>query len=139
LNEVVINKGYYTEKQRYSVGNVGQVTSKDIEKQPVQNPLLALQGRVPGIEITQLTGFANSGGCLSLNIVLSQKISNLDQIQIIAYGQTTKRLSTGNVSTVKSSDIEKQPVNNPLLALQGRVPGLFITQSTGLPGCGVTI
>ena len=45
MQEVVINKGYYTEKQRYSVGNASKVTSKDIEKQTVQNPLLAL-GRV---------------------------------------------------------------------------------------------
>jgi TonB-linked SusC/RagA family outer membrane protein len=61
LNEVVINKGYYTEKQRETVGNVATVTSKDIENQPVNNPLLALQGRVPGIEITQLTGMPGGG------------------------------------------------------------------------------
>jgi TonB-linked SusC/RagA family outer membrane protein len=61
LNEVVINKGYYTEKQRFSVGNVGKITAKDIEKQPVANPLLALQGRIPGIEITQLTGLPGTG------------------------------------------------------------------------------
>ena len=60
-------------------------------------------------------------------------------MQIIAYGTTTKRLSTGNVSTVKAEDIEKQPVNNPLLALQGRVPGLFITQAIGISGGGVTV
>lgn len=28
---------------------------------------------------------------------------------------------------------------NPLLALQGRVPGLFITQNTGIPGGGITV
>jgi hypothetical protein len=32
LNEVVINKGYYTEKQKLSVSNVATVTAKDIEK-----------------------------------------------------------------------------------------------------------
>jgi len=40
---------------------------------------------------------------------------------------------------VKAEDIEKQPVNNPLLALQGRVPGLVIEQTSGLPGAGVTV
>lgn len=75
-----------------------------------------------------------------LAINLQPKSSNtLDETVVIAYGTTTRRLSTGNVSSVKASDIEKQPVNNPLLALQGRVPGLFITQSTGLPGTGVTV
>jgi TonB-linked SusC/RagA family outer membrane protein len=74
-----------------------------------------------------------------LNIVLSQKISNLDQIQIIAYGTTTKRFATGNVSSIKSEEIEKQTVNNPILALQGRVPGIIISQNTGMPGGSINI
>ncbi len=67
------------------------------------------------------------------------KISPLDVIQIEAYRTNTKRLSTSNISTVKSADIEKQPVTNSLLALQGRVPGMQITQSSGVPGSGVTV
>lgn len=70
---------------------------------------------------------------------LKTKTSELDEVQIIGYGQTTKRLQTGNVGSVKAVDIEKHPVNNPLLALQGRVPGLRITQNTGVPGGGITV
>ncbi len=73
------------------------------------------------------------------NITLQTKVSNLDELQVIAYGTTTKRLNTGNVSTVKSSEIALQPVLNPMLALQGRVPGLQITQSTGVPGSAVLL
>ncbi len=75
------------------------------------------------------------------NILVSLAVSTspLDEVQVIAYGTTTQRLSTGVVSTVKAKDIEKQPVNNPLLALQGRVPGLVVTQSTGLPGSGISV
>jgi TonB-linked SusC/RagA family outer membrane protein len=61
LNEIVIQKGYYTEKQRYTLGNSVHIDSKQIEKAPVQNPLLAIQGLTPGVEITQLTGM-NGGG-----------------------------------------------------------------------------
>ena len=74
-----------------------------------------------------------------LVIVLSRSTSPLDEIVVIAYGTTTQRTSTGNVSTVKSEDIEKQPVDNPLLALEGRVPGLYISQATGVPGSAVTV
>jgi TonB-linked SusC/RagA family outer membrane protein len=66
LNEVVINKGYYTERQRVSVSNVGKVTSKEIERQPINNPLLALEGRVPGLVVTQSTGIP--GGGISIRI-----------------------------------------------------------------------
>ncbi|HEX4850221.1 MAG TPA: TonB-dependent receptor plug domain-containing protein, partial [Puia sp.] len=94
-------------------------------------------------EIDQSNGF-RPGQTLSLssslNIVLSQKISSLTEIVINkGYYKEQKKFSTGNVSKVTSKDIEQQPVLNPLLALQGRVPGLFITQANGLPGSGVTV
>jgi TonB-dependent starch-binding outer membrane protein SusC len=60
LNEIIVNKGYYTEKQKTSISNVATVTSNEIEKQPVGNPLLALQGRVPGLFILQPSGIAGS-------------------------------------------------------------------------------
>lgn len=65
--------------------------------------------------------------------------SKLDEIQIQAYGQTSRRLNTGNIGTVNAADIEKQPVTNALLALQGRVAGLFVTQGSGLPNSTVQV
>lgn len=63
----------------------------------------------------------------------------LDEVKVIAYGQTSQRLSVGNIASVSAKDIEKQPVSNPLLALEGRVPGLSITPSSGVAGSGVTV
>lgn len=74
-----------------------------------------------------------------ISLTLPIRVMSLDEFQVIAYGQTTKRLNTGNVSSVKASDISKQPVNNAILALQGRVPGMEITQATGLPGGGIKV
>jgi len=71
---------------------------------------------------------------VKLAISLKHTTSSLDEVQIIAYGTTTKRLNTGDVTTVTSQEIEEQPVSNPILALEGRVPGMFITQQSGLPG-----
>jgi TonB-linked SusC/RagA family outer membrane protein len=79
------------------------------------------------------------GGKTEILAKLTTKTSQLDEVQIIAYGQTTKRFQTGNVTTVKGEDIQKQPVSNPLLALQGRVPGLLVTQTSGIAGGGVTV
>jgi TonB-linked SusC/RagA family outer membrane protein len=74
-----------------------------------------------------------------LRIQLKVAIGTLDEIQFVAYGTTSKRLNTGNVASVKANDIEKQPVQNPLLALQGRVPGLFVMQTSGLSGTSLKI
>ncbi len=75
------------------------------------------------------------------NIIVGLEISTskLDEVQIIAYGTSSQRYQTGNVASIKSKDIEKSPVNNPLLALQGRVPGLNISQANGLPGGGIKV
>lgn len=72
-------------------------------------------------------------------IKLQPFIETLDETVVIAYGKTSKRLTTGNTVTVKAKDIETNPVNNPLLALEGRVPGLEISQASGLPGSGVSV
>lgn len=72
-------------------------------------------------------------------ITLQKSNSVLDEAQVIAYGTTTKRLSTSAVSSVKAEDIERQPVSNPLAALQGRVPGLVITQTSGVPGASFKV
>jgi TonB-linked SusC/RagA family outer membrane protein len=93
--------------------------------------------------IITYTGFATKTAKVSLKlptvIYLRPSTSELDQVQVIAYGTTTKRFSTGNVATVTAADIAKNPVSNPLLALSGRVSGLVINQTTGMPGGAVSV
>jgi TonB-linked SusC/RagA family outer membrane protein len=73
------------------------------------------------------------------HVTLEQKDSKLDAVQVIAYGSNTKRFSIGSATTVTSADIENQPVTNVLSALQGRVPGLVVTEGSGAPGAAVRI
>jgi TonB-linked SusC/RagA family outer membrane protein len=77
------------------------------------------------------------GRMISVQLIASN--DKLDEVQVIAYGTVLKRLNPGDVTTIKAGDIEKEPVANPLLALQGRAAGVFVTQSTGLPGSGVSV
>ena len=56
LKEVVVNKGYYQEKRELSTGNVSSLTGKEISEQPVSSPLQALEGRIPGLQISQTSG-----------------------------------------------------------------------------------
>jgi TonB-linked SusC/RagA family outer membrane protein len=70
-------------------------------------------------------------------IGLETSNSKLDEVQIMAYGTTSQRLNTGDITSVTSIDIEKQPINNPLYALQGRVSGLLVTPTSGLSGSAV--
>jgi TonB-dependent starch-binding outer membrane protein SusC len=74
-------------------------------------------------------------------VVVQLKISpdKLDEVQVLAYGQTTtRRLNTGSVSRVTGEEIARQPVTNVLQALVGRTAGMSITQASGIAGSEVT-
>lgn len=116
------NNGVTTDGQgRFTLNNVDPNASLEISFVGRETQMLSVKGKTV------------------FSVALGQKTGILDETVVIAYGTTTKRLNTGNVSTVKYSDIQKQPVNNPILALQGRVPGMTITQSSGISGSAVNI
>ncbi|WP_461791373.1 SusC/RagA family TonB-linked outer membrane protein [Pedobacter sp.] len=74
-----------------------------------------------------------------INVTLVEMSGQLDQVQVIAYGTTTRRLNTGSVGTISAKDIANQPVSNPLAAMIGRVPGLVVTQQSGVPGSSFSV
>ena len=73
LEEVVINKGYYTTSKKLNTGSAVQVMAKELERQPLTNPITALQGIVPGMYIKQASGVSGS-----LNTVLIRGRSSLN-------------------------------------------------------------
>ena len=72
-------------------------------------------------------------------IQLKTAIENLDETIVIAYGATTQRLNVGNITKVRGDEIALQPVSNVLATLEGRVPGMVVTQTSGVPGSSVTV
>jgi len=74
------------------------------------------------------------GNLITFNIILEPNLQDIDEVQIIAYGTTTKRLNTGSISSIKSKQIETRPVSNIIQALQGQVAGISVTNFS--PGVG---
>lgn len=146
-------------EQKVTIDVSGRVTDKD--GKPLEGASVAVQAKKIGtttnsngvfvlkglseddVLTISFTGFTDQqikvGNKTSFLVKMEISDNPLDEIQVVAYGNSSKRKQTGNVSIVKASVIEKQPVSNPLLALQGRVPGLFITQSNGMPGGAVQV
>jgi TonB-linked SusC/RagA family outer membrane protein len=75
----------------------------------------------------------------SLLVKLNLAVNSLDETVIKGYYSTTQRLNTGTVSKVSGREISRQTVSNPIIALQGRVPGLYISQSSGISGSSITV
>lgn len=69
-----------------------------------------------------------------LSITLKYAAPSLDEIVVEGYGHTTRRFNTGAIVRMNGEDIGKQPVGNVLAALEGRLPGLVVTQANGVSG-----
>ena len=72
-------------------------------------------------------------------VTMAVATNTLDQVVLQGYGKTSQRFATGNITRITAKEIEDQPVSNPLLALQGRVPGLVITQTNGYASAPVNV
>ncbi|BAU51901.1 SusC/RagA family TonB-linked outer membrane protein [Mucilaginibacter gotjawali] len=78
-------------------------------------------------------------GQKALTVVLKQKTNSLDEVHIIAYGTSTQRNTVGSITKVSGADISAQPVTNPLAGLEGRVPGMVVSSTSGIPGASFTL
>ena len=70
----------------------------------------------------------------SVRVVLVPDETNLDEVMVVAYGTAKKSAFTGSAAVVKSEDIAKISVANPVDALTGKVSGVQINSATGQPG-----
>ncbi len=74
-----------------------------------------------------------------INVSLKEDAVGLEDVVVIGYGTVKRRDLTGAVASVKADDIVKTPTNNPLEAVQGMVPGLDITRSSGNAGASMNV
>jgi len=60
LQDITVDKGYYTTSQKLNTGSTVQVTAQQLEQQPQSNPISSLEGLVPGMYIRQSSGVAGA-------------------------------------------------------------------------------
>ena len=73
------------------------------------------------------------------SIVLQLAPEGLDQAVVQAYGKTSRRTSTGNIHVVNSADGFDVPSGSLQDALEGMVPGLFISEPNGTAGSAKSV
>ena len=80
-----------------------------------------------------------SGRKDNLTIYLSEDAISLDATVVVGYGTQKKVNLTGAISTVESADLQDRVAPTLSHMLQGSVPGLNVTTSSGRPGNGASI
>jgi TonB-linked SusC/RagA family outer membrane protein len=75
----------------------------------------------------------------TITVTLMPDVKRLDEVVVVGYGTMKKSDLTGAVASVKASDITGTKSSNAIEALQGKVAGLDMTQSSGQAGAGFNV
>ncbi len=78
-----------------------------------------------------------TGSNLQVNLTNSNAV--LNEVVVIGYGTSRKKDLTGAVVQVGQKDFVKGPITNPEQLIAGKVPGVQVSQNSGLPGAGSRI
>jgi len=151
LQEVVINAGYYTTTERERTGSIEKITAKEIERQPVGNPLQALQGRMPGVQVVQGSGVrglatsiqirgqnslrntANNNGNLPLYVVDGVPINSspIRTSGLLTNTPGLDPLNTLNLANVESIEVLKDADATAIYGSRGAHGVVLITTKKG--------
>ena len=110
---------------------IGTVTDSD-EKFNLSVPLDAktLTFSFVGMK-TQETAI---GTKTTISLVLEEATTALDEVVAVGYGTMKKMDLTGSIASVSAKNLKNHPMNDFSQALQGRVSGVSVTNTSGAPG-----
>jgi len=74
-----------------------------------------------------------------INIVLQQDVLGLDEIVVVGYGTQRKEAVTGSVVSIRGDIMREIPSTNMSQALQGRIAGVEMSQTSSKPGAEMQI
>ena len=81
----------------------------------------------------------NVTGKSTVNIVMEDEATNLDDLVVIGYGSVRRKDLTGSVATVSNEALAAVPVASVTEALTGKMAGVNITTTEGSPDADVKI
>lgn len=132
----------------------GKVTNNENEPLPGVNVLIkgTIQGVITDVDGMYTIADVPSSGTLvfsfvgmvtkevavgnqtRIDIILNEDIQNLDEVVIVGYGQVKRANLAGSVTDISASEIKDIPSANLSTALEGRLAGVKVSQSSGRPG-----
>jgi TonB-linked SusC/RagA family outer membrane protein len=74
-----------------------------------------------------------------LTIILAEDSKALEEVVVVGYGTVKKRDLTGAVASVSSEQLRQSPALSATEAIQGKIPGVLVTNSSWTPGATPSI
>ena len=119
---------------RATTGSGGQYTLHGVPSGSVTVRVQSI-GYAPGERTLTLT----AGDTATTNFALRQTAVLLGPVVVVGYGTQNRSQVTGAVTTVTGAEVANTPVASMDAALQGKAPGVQVTQNSGDPGNGITV
>jgi TonB-dependent starch-binding outer membrane protein SusC len=79
------------------------------------------------------------GSLTTVNISLESDVRQLGEVVVVGYGTIEKKDLIGAVGIASKKDFGEVPVSNAQQLIQGKISGVQVVNSSGLPGSGVRI
>lgn len=79
------------------------------------------------------------GDRTSIDVTLAENSSQLDEVVVVGYTTQKRSEISGSVASIKSKDLAERPILRVEQALQGKVAGVQVAQSSGSPGSPLTV
>ena len=130
LNEVVVT-GYTTQRKADLTGAVSTVSISEMAKQNENNPMKALQGRVPGMNIT---ANGNPSGAATVRIRGEGTLNNNDPLYIIDGVPTKAGMHELNGNDIESIQVLKDAASASIYGSRAANGVIIITTKKGKDG-----
>jgi TonB-linked SusC/RagA family outer membrane protein len=127
LNDVVVI-GYGTQRRRDITGSVGSVNGNLFKDQPITNPIAALQGRVPGVNVVTNSGAPDAAPTITIRGLES---FNQPPPLYIVDGIRVPDVSSLNVQDIATIDVLKDASSASIYGASAAGGVLIITTKKG--------
>ena len=130
LEEVVVT-GYTTQRKADLTGAVSAVSAKDLEKQQENNPMKALQGKIPGMNIT---ADGSPSGAATIRIRGVGTLNDNDPLYIIDGVPTKSGMHELNPNDIESIQVLKDAASASIYGSRAANGVIIITTKRGQEG-----
>lgn len=78
-------------------------------------------------------------GKTTINVTLSDDAQAIEEVVVVGYGTSSKKLLTGSVGNVSANEIQETATYSIEGALHGKASGVQVMQNSGTPGSAMSI
>jgi TonB-linked SusC/RagA family outer membrane protein len=131
--EGVVAVGYGTQQRRDVVGSVASVRQEEIARVPTPNPMQAIQGRIPGVDIMTTNQQPGAGMNVRIRGVRSMRASN-EPLYVVDGIPISGGIEDFNPANIQSVEVLKDAAATAIYGSRGANGVILITTREGRPG-----